>query len=124
MTSERVWLDVSYQEKDEAKALGARWDAAAKRWYAPHAGMVGLQQWAALPEVPDLLPGEDRGFGSGLFVDLVPSSCWFTNVRSCIHQRDWERLRRMVTRRAGQLCEICGRGEAREEQRWLEAHER
>jgi len=42
-----------------------------------------------------LLPGEDRSFGSGLFVDLVPSSCWFTNVRSCVDRRDWERLRRM-----------------------------
>jgi hypothetical protein len=42
---------------------------------------AGLQRWAALPEAPDLLPGEDRNFGTGLFVDLVPSTCWFTNVR-------------------------------------------
>lgn len=124
MPTKRLWLDVPYSEKDEAKALGARWDAAAGRWYAPRPGMTALERWAAAPEVPDLLPGEDRSFGSGLFVDLVPSSCWFTNVRSCVSTRDWERLRRMITRRAGLRCEACGRGEDRARRRWLEAHER
>jgi len=122
--AERIWLDVPFAEKDAAKAHGARWDPKAKRWYAPRPGITGLDRWAALPEIPDLLPGEDRTFGSGLFVDLVPSSCWFTNVRSCVVQRDWERLRRMITRRAGQGCEVCGRGEDRPSRRWLEAHER
>lgn len=121
---ERIWLDVPYSEKDQAKAAGARWDPQAKRWYAPKPGMETLRQWAALPEVPDLLPGEDRTFGAGLFVDLIPSSCWFTNVRSCVSQRDWERLRRMLLRRAKHRCEICGRSEDRETKRWLEAHER
>ncbi|WP_202034976.1 DUF5710 domain-containing protein [Streptomyces albus] len=120
----RVWLDVPFAEKDEAKEMGARWDPAARRWFAPRPGMPGLERWAALPDVPALLPGEDRSFGSGLFVDLVPASCWFTNVRSCVAPRDWERLRRMITSRAGQRCEACGRGEDRGRRRWLEAHER
>ncbi|MFD8563393.1 DUF5710 domain-containing protein [Streptosporangium canum] len=124
MAVERLWLHVPYGEKDKAKALGAYWDPAAKRWYAPRAGMAGLQRWAVQADVPDLLPGEDRTFGSGLFVDLVPTSCWFTNVRSCVDERDWERLRRMITRRAGHRCEACGRGEDRDTKRWLEAHER
>ncbi|RKT83174.1 hypothetical protein SAMN05421805_105348 [Saccharopolyspora antimicrobica] len=121
---QRIWLDVPFAEKDEAKARGARWDPTAKRWYAPRPGIAELGRWAALPGVPDPLPGEDRAFGSGLFVDLVPSSCWFTNVRSCVAERDWERLRRMITGRAGQRCEICLRGEDRGTRRWLEAHER
>jgi hypothetical protein len=86
--------------------------------------MTALDPWAAQPDLPDLLPGEDRSFGSGLFVDLVPDSCWFTNVRSCVDQRDWERLRRMINTRAGRKCEACGRGKDREVKRWLEAHER
>ncbi|MDJ0340417.1 DUF5710 domain-containing protein [Streptomyces sp. H10-C2] len=121
---ERIWLDVPYAEKDQAKQAGARWDPAAKRWYAPRNGMTMLEPWAAAPDVADLLPGEDRTLGNGLFVDLVPSSCWFTNVRSCVTPRDWERLRRMITRRAGMRCEACGAGEDRQAQRWLEAHER
>ncbi|WP_202819123.1 DUF5710 domain-containing protein [Actinosynnema sp. ALI-1.44] len=122
--SERIWLDVPFGEKEEAKSAGARWDPSAKRWYAPHAGMTALNRWTALPEIPALLPGEDRTFGAGLHVDLVPSSCWFTNVRYCIAPRDWERLRRTLTSRANHRCEICGRAEDREAQRWLEAHER
>jgi hypothetical protein len=120
----RAWLDVPYSEKDQAKALGARWDASARRWYAPSSGDSGLQRWSALPVIPDLLPGEDRTFGTGLFVDLVPARCWFSNVRSCVTRRDWQRLRRMLLARAGNRCEICGRGEDRAVQRWLEAHER
>jgi Domain of unknown function (DUF5710) len=120
----RLWLDVPFAEKDEAKAQGARWDPAARRWYAPRSGIEALDRWQARPDVPNLLPGEDRNFGSGLFVDLVPSSCWFSNVRSCVDQRDWERLRRMITGRAGRRCEACRRGQDREAGRWLEAHER
>jgi hypothetical protein len=87
-----------------------RWQsrAVAPGQYAPTPAVTGLARWAALPDVPDLPPGEDRSFGSGLFVDLVPSSCWFTNVRSCVIPRDWERLRRMVTNRSGERCEACG----------------
>jgi hypothetical protein len=124
VTGERIWLDVPYSEKDEAKSHGARWDPATKRWYAPRPDMADLERWTAQPDVPDLLPGEDRRFGSGLFVDLVPTSCWFTIVRSCVAPRDWERLRRMVTRRAAHTCEICRRREDRDKQRWIEVHER
>src|SRR5512146_3182184 len=124
MVAGKIWLDVPYADKDEAKAQGARWDRAARRWYAPRPDMAGLGRWIALPDVPDLLPGEDRAFGAGLFVDLVPSSCWFTNVRSCVSEQDWERLRRMIVSRAGQRCEICGRQADRTAGRWLEAHER
>jgi hypothetical protein len=84
---ERVWLDVPFAEKDQAKALGARWDPQARRWYATQVTMARLERWAALPDIPTTLPGEDRTFGGGLFVDLVPPSCWFTNVRSCVDQR-------------------------------------
>ncbi|GAA2398963.1 hypothetical protein GCM10010420_26590 [Streptomyces glaucosporus] len=122
--AERLWLDVPYGEKDEAKAAGARWDPAARRWYAPRPGTAALERWAASPEVPDLLPGEDRTLGQGLFVDLVPRTCWFTNVRSCVAPKDWERLRRVITRRAGHRCEVCGAAGDRGAKRWLEAHER
>lgn len=120
----RAYLDVPYSEKDQAKALGARWDQQARRWYDPRPPSPGLDRWAARPPVPDLLPGEDRTLGSGLFVDLVPSSCWFTNVRSCVTEQDWERLRAMVTTRAGNRCEICHAERDPDTRRLLEVHER
>jgi Domain of unknown function (DUF5710) len=120
----RLWLDVPFAEKDEAKQLGARWDPAQRRWYAPRPGMAGLARWAPRPPLPDLLPGEDRSFGSGLFVDLVPQSCWFTNVRSGVAPADWDRVRRMVYRRAGDRCEACGRARDQAAGVRMEAHER
>ena len=121
----RAYLDVPFNDKAEAKKLGARWDGAKKRWYAPTERIAEVCiQWRAKPDLPELLPGEDRSFGQGLFVDLVPASCWFTNVRSCVSQADWERLRRMIIARAGDRCEVCRVREDRDDERWLEAHER
>ena len=30
-----IYLDVPFREKDEAKALGARWDPHRRQWWAP-----------------------------------------------------------------------------------------
>ena len=118
----RVWLDVPYADKDCASALGARWDPVTRTWYAPRPGMTGLGHWERLPEV---LPGEDRAFGGpGLFVDLIPSTSWFTNVRAAVDRRDWERLRQMVYRRAGFRCEACGCHRDTPAGLHMEAHER
>jgi hypothetical protein len=34
MPDSKIYLDVPFAQKDEAKALGARWDAVKKKWYA------------------------------------------------------------------------------------------
>ena len=52
----RIYLNVPFAEKDAAKALGARWDAKARKWYVPSAAVLrvspGLERWmdAPLPE--------------------------------------------------------------------------
>lgn len=119
--AERHYLDVPFEQKAAAKAAGARWDRAARSWYAPRPGIAALAAWTPLPE---LLPGEDRSWGQGLFPDLTPSTTWFTNVRSAVSPGDWERLRKMVHRRAGHRCEACGATRDPDARRWLEAHER
>lgn len=35
MTNNKTYLNVPYAQKDAAKALGARWDPAKKKWYVP-----------------------------------------------------------------------------------------
>jgi hypothetical protein len=35
MPNSKTYLHVPYAEKDAAKALGAKWDAANKKWYVP-----------------------------------------------------------------------------------------
>lgn len=121
----RVWLEVPYAEKDQAKQLGARWDPTERRWYAgPRARPELHTRWAALPELPEVLPGEDRTFGAGLHPDMIPATTWFSNVRSSIDAQDWQRLRRMLHRRAGGQCELCGRGDDPGGRGRLDAHER
>ncbi len=34
MAEPKIYLNVPFAQKDEAKALGARWDAIQKKWYA------------------------------------------------------------------------------------------
>jgi Domain of unknown function (DUF5710) len=48
-SSTRINLKVHYTEKEEAKALGARWDAENRTWYAPPGtDLEHLKRW--LPE--------------------------------------------------------------------------
>jgi len=90
----------------------------------PSDGQHATRRRTPPAELPDLLPGEDRRFGQSLFVDLVPRSCWFTNVRSCVARKDWDRLRLMIYERAGNRCEVCGTAPGASGKPRLEAHER
>ena len=42
MSSTKNYLNVPYAEKDAAKALGAKWDATNKKWYAPANADISL----------------------------------------------------------------------------------
>lgn len=55
-----------------------------------------------------------------LTIELVPKTCWYSNVRSHVSQAEWDRLRQIIYERAGNVCEICdGRG-----RKWpVECHE-
>lgn len=125
----RAYFKVPFASKDAAKGWGARWDPEIQCWYAPdNATAVKLAEHfptLANPQPITELPGEDREFGGNrLFVDLVPASCWFTNVRYCVEPEDWERLIKGVRARAGKVCEICGGGRDPDQGVELEAHER
>lgn len=46
----RMNLQVPYAEKDQAKQLGARWDAARKTWYFDDAGKIAeFARWSPTP---------------------------------------------------------------------------
>lgn len=42
MMQTKIYLAVPYAQKDEAKSLGARWDATQKKWYVPAGKDLGL----------------------------------------------------------------------------------
>jgi hypothetical protein len=43
-----------------------------------------------------------------LTVELVPSSTWYSNVRSLLKTGEWDIVRRTCYAKAGNVCEICG----------------
>ncbi len=51
--------------------------------------------------------------------ELVPDSCWYSNLRSILSRAQWDFIRKDAYARAEGRCMICGRKVTR-----LEAHER
>ena len=51
--------------------------------------------------------------------ELVPDSCWYSNLRSILAPAQWDVVRREAYARANGKCMICGEPATR-----LEAHER
>lgn len=51
--------------------------------------------------------------------ELVPDSCWYSNLRSILTSAEWDLVRKKAYARADGKCMICGAPSKR-----LEAHER
>ena len=51
--------------------------------------------------------------------ELIPDSCWYSNLRTLLKPKHWDILRKDAYSRAGGKCMICARKVTR-----LEAHER
>jgi 5-methylcytosine-specific restriction endonuclease McrA len=43
-----------------------------------------------------------------LTVELIPQSCWFSNVRSAVSKKQWDTIRYRVYSEAYHICQICG----------------
>ena len=43
-----------------------------------------------------------------LAIELVPSTAWYTNVRSNVSKEEWDIIRKKCYRLANYKCEVCG----------------
>ena len=43
-----------------------------------------------------------------LTIELVPKTCFYSNVRSMVSPSEWDRLRNDCYKKANNVCEICG----------------
>lgn len=43
-----------------------------------------------------------------LFIELVPSTSWYNNLRKALPKEEWDRIRKKCYANAGFKCEICG----------------
>ena len=63
VSQDKVFLQVPYREKEQAKTQGARWDREAKLWFAPAgADLTPLAKWIPEKEptpVPNLDPTDE-----------------------------------------------------------------
>ena len=55
--TDKTFLNVPYREKEEAKALGAKWDRQEQAWFVPPGvDVVPFAQWAKTAETPSQAP--------------------------------------------------------------------
>jgi len=110
-------LRVPYEEKEIAKKAGCSWNQKNRLWCIrksdPRARFVA-QTWPLTRITP---------------IELIPSSVWYSNLRSILPQKEWNFIRNDIYRRWGYRCQECGgRGSAiKVNKEWngakLEAHE-
>ena len=43
-----------------------------------------------------------------LTIELVPRTCWYSNVRSNVTKNEWDVIRKKSYEHANHVCEICG----------------
>jgi hypothetical protein len=55
-----------------------------------------------------------------LEIEMVPRTCFFSNLRSNLRPKDWQKLRLLTIAKANNRCEICG---SMNTGRSLECHE-
>lgn len=99
-------LAVPFAKKDHFKQKPGRqflWNAKKKFWF-----------WLSQEELPeDLAPflppnAESSWAGLRLFIELVPRTCWLSNVRNHVTKEQWDTIRKHTFRTARYVCQICG----------------
>ncbi len=117
-----IYLYVSYDQKDIAKSLGARWDPEKKLWYAPDNSFTKLlETFSPLESKPKEKPkititkqphyikliGENTSFREKeLYIDLIPKNTSFSLYNN-LSSDDYYYLKDTLVQRAGCKCEIC-----------------
>jgi len=114
-----IYLNIPYSSRKTAKEYGGLWDKKKKCWYCEDENNELCRLFEIKKEIE--IKGEDRTFGGDeLYIDMIPKTSYFKNVRSIFNEGDWNLIRHHIYERTNNRCECCGckRG------KYLEAHER
>ena len=112
---------VPYEEKEDAKDMGAQFDWNRKVWYAPNNEIAKQMEtkWKPIKPALDELVGEDITYqGNELFIDMIPTSSWGENARRYVDPSDWHRVKTFVSKRANYKCEYCGDAGSDTHEKW------
>ena len=114
-----VYLNIPYKEKKVAKEYGAIWDKDIKRWFCEDETNELCNIYERYKDISII--GEDRSFGGDeLYIDMIPKTSYFKNVRSLFNDTDWNLIRHHIYERSSYRCECCGVKRFK----YLDAHER
>lgn len=114
-----VYLNIPYKEKKVAKEYGAIWDKNIKRWFCEDESNELCNIYERYKDISII--GEDRSFGGNeLYIDMIPKTSYFKNVRSLFNDTDWNLIRHHIYERSFHRCECCGVKRFK----YLDAHER
>jgi hypothetical protein len=146
-----IYLYVPFEQKDDAKSMGAKWDPEKKLWYAPDESFKQLiEKYSASaskttrvtkkttsstsstssnssnsgePPKPLVLIGENRRFGGNeLYVDILPKGSNIS-LRRLLSDNDFYRLKNLLVKRVAYRCECCGEECISSERKYLEVCE-
>ena len=115
---------VPYDDRETVEKLGA---IKIKNCYYSVPNDKNIQDFCRWDrsQLSEIIHGEDRTFGKNyLYVDLIPSTSWYTNVREYVDAIDWERIKEVCKKRAKYKCELCKTSPNYSEKNYLECHER
>jgi len=119
-----VEIVVPYEDRTKVEEMGAIVKKQPYYNVPENLDVEAFKHWKR-PKLKTTIEGKDRTFGKNwLYVDLVPSSCWYTNVRNNVDAVDWERIKQMSRVRANNLCELCGARADSGRRNYMECHER
>jgi hypothetical protein len=139
ISSKMIYLHVPFEQKDDAKSMGAKWDPQKKLWYAQDESFKNLiEKYSALvpkqpritksdtisePIKPLVLIGENRRFGGNeLYVDILPKGSNIS-IKRLLSDSDFSRLRNLLVKRVAYRCECCSEECISSEKKYLEVCE-
>ncbi len=117
-----TFFNITYKNRKIAKEMGAKWDKKQKKWYCDDENKTSnLSNLFCCYKNDINIIGEDRTFGGNeLYIDMIPKTTYFKNVRSIFNDDDWNLIRHHIYERVNNRCECCGI----KKNKYLDAHER
>ena len=114
-----IYLNIPYSDKKIAKKYGGVWDKHCKKWFCDNEDNELCKLYEPYKNIAII--GENREYGdNSLYIDMIPKTSYFKNVRSIFSNSDWNLIRHHIYERVSYKCECCGAKRFK----YLEAHER
>ena len=117
-----VYLMVSFDQKDIAKSMGAKWDPVKKLWYAPndsykelietYGGIITNEKEKPVKvtiqkkDEYTIFHNEQKEFGNTLYIDIPPKKSSFILYKH-LNSNDYGILKKTICHRCAYKCELC-----------------